>query len=224
MSTGPGVETLGVSKTFRADRALNDVTLSIPAGSWTAIVGPSGCGKTTLLRVIAGLELPDAGEVRIDGATVTSGRILRVAPHRRGLGFVFQDLALWPHMTIADSLRFVLRSAKFSRAEWAKRSREVLASTRLDGLGHRYPHELSGGEQQRAALARALIGQPRRLLLDEPLSALDAELRADLRQVLVALRSARLTMIHVTHNLEDAQALADQIVEMRHGQVVAVTS
>ena len=209
-----------VSKRLGVHRALTDVSLDVASGATVVIVGPSGSGKTTLLRLIAGLEVPDTGTIALHGAPVAAAGLNRVAPHERGLGFVFQDLALWPHLTVSESLAFVLASARVPRAHRALRAQQALDLMRIGQLGDRYPHQLSGGEQQRVALARALVGQPRILLLDEPFSSLDPELRASLRIELDQLRrQLHVTMLYVTHDREDAAALADGVVEMRAGLI-----
>jgi iron(III) transport system ATP-binding protein len=222
---GPQVSIRNVSKTFGSHQAIDAVSLDVAAGDIVVCVGPSGCGKTTLLRLIAGLELPDAGEVWLAGRQVSGpGRSL-VPPHGRKIGFVFQDLALWPHLTVQRNLEFVLESSTASRDDRLSRVREALGLARVDGLAARYPHELSGGEQQRVALARALVGQPQVLLLDEPLSSLDPELRATLREELIRLqRASGVTMLYVTHDREDATVLADGIVEMRAGRIVSTST
>jgi ABC-type Fe3+/spermidine/putrescine transport system ATPase subunit len=219
----PALTFADVTKRFGAHIALENVSFALGSGKAAVIVGPSGCGKTTLLRVIAGLEVPDTGDVVLDGNTVsTAGRTV-VPPHERRLGFVFQDLALWPHLTVGDNLDFVLGSAHVSAAERARRTREALALVRIDQYSARYPHQLSGGEQQRVALARAIVGEPRVVLLDEPLSSLDPELRIELRFELARLqRTLKLTMVYVTHDREDASALADHVIEMRQGRIVAL--
>jgi ABC-type Fe3+/spermidine/putrescine transport system ATPase subunit len=214
-----------VTKRFGSHQALDDVSLDVAAGEGIVILGPSGCGKTTLLRLIAGLELPEAGEIWMSGTHVSSPRRSLVPPHERGIGFVFQDLALWPHLTVQGNLDFVLESARTPRASRAPRVHEVLTLVRIQQLSNRYPHELSGGEQQRVALARALVGQPRVLLLDEPLSSLDPELRGTLRAELARLqRAVAVTMVYVTHDPEDAGALADRVVEMRAGRIVSISN
>jgi ABC-type Fe3+/spermidine/putrescine transport system ATPase subunit len=212
-----------VTKRFGSHQALDGVTFDAARGESIVILGPSGCGKTTLLRLIAGLEVPDDGEIWLSGVQVASPRRSLLPPHRRGIGFVFQDLALWPHLTVEKNLHFVLDSLSISRAERAARAGDALKLVLVDHLSRRYPHELSGGEQQRVALARALVGRPRVLLLDEPLSSLDPELRATLRAELQRLRQALdVTTIYVTHDREDAAVLADRVVEMRAGRVVSV--
>jgi ABC-type Fe3+/spermidine/putrescine transport system ATPase subunit len=213
-----------VRKRFGSHQALNGVSFEVAAGDAAVILGPSGCGKTTLLRVIAGLDVPDSGEIWLAGAQVAGAGRSMMAPHERGIGFVFQDLALWPHLTVQRNLDFVLESVKVPRADRAARADEVLRLVRIEQLSSRYPHELSGGEQQRVALARALIAQPRVLLLDEPLSSLDPELRATLRSELARLqRALHVTTVYVTHDREDAAVLADCVVEMRAGEIVSVT-
>lgn len=213
----------GVSKRFGSHQAIDDVSLEVTPGEAVVILGPSGCGKTTLLRLIAGLEAPDSGEIRLAGIQVSTPGRMRVPAHERGIGFVFQDLALWPHLTVQGNLDFVLESAKAPRAERSARAHDVLTLVRIEQLSRRYPHELSGGEQQRVALARALVSQPRVLLLDEPLSSLDPGLRATLRTELARLQLAlRVTTVYVSHDREDAAALADRVVEMRAGRIVSI--
>ena len=212
-----------VAKRFGSHQALDGVSLEVAAGHAVVILGPSGCGKTTLLRLIAGLEVPDNGEISLNGTQVAGKGRSTVPPHRRGIGFVFQDLALWPHLTVLKNLEFVLGSVRASRAERAARVHQALSLVRIEKLSARYPHELSGGEQQRVALARAMVGQPRLLLLDEPLSSLDPELRAILRTELARIQDRlSVTMVYVTHDRDDAAALADSVVEMRAGRVVSV--
>ena len=222
--TAPTIAVRSVTKAFGSRQALNGVTLDVAAEESVVILGPSGCGKTTLLRLVAGLETPDNGEIWFGDIRVTGpGRIV-VPPYERGIGFVFQDLALWPHLTVAGNLQFVLDVLKVSRSEQSSRIEETLKLVRIDGFQRRYPHELSGGEQQRVAVARALVGAPRLLLLDEPLSSLDAELRTTMRAELSRLqRALKLTMIYVTHDREDATALADRVIEMRTGRIATVS-
>jgi iron(III) transport system ATP-binding protein len=217
------IRVIGVTKRFGAHSALDAVSLAAAAGSATVILGPSGCGKTTLLRVIAGLDVPDVGEVALNGRTVSAAGRIVVPPHQRRLGFVFQDLALWPHLTVRGNLDFVLGSGGSSQADRSRRAQEALELVRIEQFSSRYPHQLSGGEQQRVALARAIVGDPGVLLLDEPLSSLDPELRAELRSELARLQhTLNLTMVYVTHDREDAAVLADDVVEMRAGRIVAV--
>jgi iron(III) transport system ATP-binding protein len=222
--TGAAITLRHVARRFGSHQALHDVTLDIAARESVVILGPSGCGKTTLLRLIAGLDVPDVGEVWLGNVqTAGPGRSLLPA-HRRQIGFVFQDLALWPHLTVAGNLQFVIDALKVPRVERSRRINDALSLVRVGELAARYPHELSGGEQQRVALARALVGSPRLLLLDEPLSSLDAELRAAMRSELARIqRTLAVTTVYVTHDREDAAVLADRVIEMRAGRIVAVT-
>jgi ABC-type Fe3+/spermidine/putrescine transport system ATPase subunit len=206
----------GLSKRFGAAVALDGVDLSIRDGAFVALLGPSGCGKTTFLRLLAGLEAPSAGTIRIGGADVT-----HVPPERRGLGMMFQSYALFPHMTVAGNLRFPLRMRGIGdRAAQEAKVREALRLVRLEGLEDRHPRQLSGGQQQRVALARALVADPPVLLLDEPLSNLDAQLRKDMQVELMELhRKIGLTTILVTHDQDEALSLADFVVLMRAGRI-----
>jgi ABC-type Fe3+/spermidine/putrescine transport system ATPase subunit len=211
-----------VTKRFGSHVALDNVSFAVAPGKAAVVVGPSGCGKTTLLRVLAGLEVPDTGEVVLNGIPVSAAGRVIVPPHQRRLGFVFQDLALWPHLTVGENLDFVLGSTDVSRVERIRRTQEALALVQIEQFTTRYPHQLSGGEQQRVALARAIVGKPRVLLLDEPLSSLDPDLRHELRSELARLqRTLTLTMVYVTHDRADTSALADHVVEMRAGRIVA---
>jgi ABC-type Fe3+/spermidine/putrescine transport system ATPase subunit len=214
-----------ISKRFGSHQALDAVSLEIPQGTCVVVLGASGCGKTTLLRVIAGFERPDHGEIWLGNKQVTDGSRNLVPPHQRQIGFIFQDLALWPHFSVRQHLEFVLEAQRVPSPERPQKLDEALRVVRIEALGDRYPHELSGGEQQRLAIARSLVGEPRILLLDEPLSSLDPELRSALRQELVRLqRTLQLTAVYVTHDRQDAAALADSIVEMRAGRIVSVSS
>ena len=221
--TAPLLRLEHVTKRFRDRTAVRGVSLAVDSGESVAIVGPSGCGKTTILRLIAGLECPDAGDIWMEGRRVARAGRSIVPPHERGIGLVFQDLALWPHLTVRGNLAFVAASGTTPKHERARRIDEVLEFCRVDRqLADRHPHELSGGEQQRVALARALTGSPRVLLLDEPFSSLDTPLRAQLRQEFARLqRQLRLTTVYVTHDSADVEALADRTITMREGTVDA---
>ncbi len=222
--TGGQLSVRNVTKRFNSHEVLRGLSVEIASGELVVAVGPSGCGKTTLLRLIAGLDVPDSGEIWLAGRQVSGPRRSLVAPHERGIGFVFQDLALWPHMTVQQNLEFVLDAGGVPRRERPARAREGLRFVRIEMLAGRYPHELSGGEQQRAALARALVGRPQLLLLDEPLSSLDPELRTVLRRELLDLqRASNVTTVYVTHDREDATSLADCLIEIREGRIASMT-
>ncbi len=187
----------------------------MPAGAFVTLLGASGCGKTTLLRIAAGFTAPDQGQVIIDGADATS-----LPPGSRGMGFVFQSYALFPTRTVAENIGFPLSVAGMGRAALRARVREVAAMVAIDALLDRYPHELSGGQQQRVALARAIAPNPRLLLLDEPLAALDAAIRARLRDEIRALTDRLgMTALYVTHDQEEALAISDRVVVMREGRI-----
>jgi ABC-type sugar transport system ATPase subunit len=212
-----------VTKRYRDRTAVRNVSFDVSSGESVAILGPSGCGKTTILRLIAGLERPDDGDIWIEGRQVACAARNIVPSYERGVGLVFQDLALWPHLTVRDNLAFVVRSSPNATREYAARLEEAMRICRVDPqLATRHPHELSGGEQQRVALARALVGSPRLLLLDEPFSNLDIDLRVELRDEFARLqRRLRLTTIYVTHEPADAEALADRKIVLRNGTVDA---
>ena len=209
------IEARNVSKRFGDFVALENVSITVGDGALTALLGPSGSGKSTLLRVIAGLETPDSGEVIIGGHEVTQ------SPARnRGVGFVFQHYAPFKHMTVHDNVAFGLSVRKRPKQEIKARVEELLGLVRLDGLAARYPSQLSGGQLQRMALARALAVQPQVLLLDEPFGALDAQVRAELREWLRKLHDEiHVTTIFVTHDQEEAMEVAEQIVVMNAGKI-----
>ena len=207
-----------VRKTFGDYVALDDVSLEVPDGSLTALLGPSGSGKSTLLRIIGGLEAPDSGTVVIHGDDAT-----RVPPQRRGIGFVFQHYAAFKHMTVRDNVAFGLKIRKQPKDRIAARVDELLEIVGLAGYQKRYPNQLSGGQRQRMALARALAVEPKVLLLDEPFGALDAKVRADLREWLRKLHDeVHVTTVLVTHDQEEAMSIADHIAVMDHGRIEQV--
>jgi sulfate/thiosulfate transport system ATP-binding protein len=209
------IEAHKISKRFGDFVALEDVSVEVPAGSLTALLGPSGGGKSTLLRIIAGLESPDEGQVCIEGRDMTG-----VTPQERGVGFVFQHYAAFKHMTVHENVAFGLRIRKRPKAEVTRRVDELLGLVQLSQFAKRYPSELSGGQRQRMALARALAVEPSVLLLDEPFGALDANVREELRAWLRRLHlEMPVTTLFVTHDQEEAMELADQIVVISHGRV-----
>jgi putative spermidine/putrescine transport system ATP-binding protein/spermidine/putrescine transport system ATP-binding protein len=205
----------GVGKRFGPVVAVADIDLAVGVGEFVALLGPSGCGKTTTLRMIAGLEEPSSGDILVKGR-----RINDIAVHRRNFGMVFQDLALFPHMTAFDNIAFGLKYRKVPRHEVERRVREALDIVRLPHVGERLPRQLSGGQQQRVAVARAIIIDPDLLLFDEPLSALDANLREEMRIELKRIhRTFGITTVFVTHDQAEALSMADRVVLMREGHV-----
>ncbi len=209
------LEIEGLAKRYGDFYAVRDVSLAIADGEFLVLLGPSGCGKTTTLRMVAGFIEPTAGHIRLGGADVTV-----LPPWRRNAGMVFQSYALFPHLTVAQNVAFGLEMRKLARADVARRVEEVLALVRLAGYGDRLPRQLSGGQQQRVALARALAIRPDVLLLDEPLSNLDAKLRQEVRVEIRELqRQLGLTTVMVTHDQEEALTMADRLVVMNEGAV-----
>ena len=207
-----------ITKRFGALAAVNGVSLAIEEGEMFTLLGPSGCGKTTLLRLLAGFYAPDAGEIRFGDRVVNE-----VPPHERGIGMVFQNYALWPHMTVSENVAYGLKLRKVTAADASRRVGEVLDKVGLAGLGERYPGQLSGGQQQRVALARALVLNPQMLLLDEPLSNLDAKIRVQVRAEIRKLqKELGITAVYVTHDQEEALAMSDRIAVFNHGETCQV--
>ena len=212
------IRVAGVVKRFGAATAVDHADLTVADGELFTLLGPSGCGKTTLLRLIAGFVQADAGEIRFGDRVVTG-----LPPHARNIGMVFQNYALWPHMTVAENVSYGLRIRKIPAAEVRARLDEGLRKVNLTGLEARYPGQLSGGQQQRVALARALVLEPDILLLDEPLSNLDAKIRVQVRAEIRQLQQAlRITTIYVTHDQEEALSLSDRVAVMKDGRVLQV--
>jgi iron(III) transport system ATP-binding protein len=210
-----------VVKEYGSRPTLEYISLEIEHGELVVLLGPSGCGKTTLLRVIAGLEPISAGIIAIGGNEANRGPLMLMPPDERPIGMVFQDLALWPHLSAEANVTFPLAARGVGRSERRTRARELLALMDLEGAARRKPGELSGGERQRVALARALISEPQILLLDEPLASLDAYLRRRLRQKIRRIHEGfRMTTIYVTHDREEALGLADRIVLLRKGRII----
>ena len=208
-----------VDKSFGDHRAVVDCNLTVDEGEFVTLLGPSGCGKTTTLRLIAGLLRPDSGEIHFDG-TVLSSPATHVPPEMRNMGLVFQSFAVWPHMSVQDNIGLPLRVRGRPRSEIADRVGRVVRLCRLEGFETRHPHQLSGGQLQRVALARALVYEPRLLLLDEPLSNLDAALREEMRHELRGLhRAIGTTFILVTHDQVEAMSLSNRVVVMNAGRV-----
>src|SRR5499426_1744007 len=213
------VELRGLVKRYGSQAVVDDISLTIEHGRLVCLLGPSGCGKTTTLRLIAGFVEPSAGEIRV-GEQVMSSPARTVPPERRNMSMIFQSYALWPHMTVAQNVAYGLELRKVDRATIKRKVAQILATTQLGQLADRYPGELSGGQQQRVALARALIVEPETLLLDEPLSNLDANLREEMRFEVRRLHDAyRYTTVYVTHDQSEAMTTADLIAVMNAGKV-----
>src|SRR5579859_7488838 len=207
-----------VQKRFATTVAVESFTLHVERGEFVSFLGPSGCGKTTTLRMIAGFEMPTAGRIQVAGADIT-----HQPPSRRHIGMVFQSYALFPNMTVAANIGFGLKVARQPAAAIGRRVEEMLKLIHLPALGNRYPYQLSGGQQQRVALARALAIQPQLLLLDEPLSALDAKVRAEVREEIRRIQTQlAITTIFVTHDQEEAMSVSDRVVVMSRGQIEQV--
>ena len=214
----------GVTKRYGDAVAVRGVDLAVADGEFVTLLGPSGCGKTTTLHMVAGLIPPTSGVIAIGGRVVAdTARGRFVPPNKRNLGMVFQSYALWPHMTLAANIGYPLKLRRVPPRQRSARVRDVLGLVALDGLAERYPHELSGGQQQRGALARALVGEPDILLLDEPLSNLDAQLREELRaEIRRVQQSVGTTVLFVTHDQDEAMALSDRVAVMRAGAIEQV--
>ena len=207
-----------LGKRFGTNVVVDRASFTIEEGELFTLLGPSGCGKTTLLRLIAGFYAPDEGEIRFDGRVVNA-----VPPHERGIGMVFQNYALWPHMTVFQNVAYGLKLRKLAKAEIDARIRAVLEKVKLSGLEARYPGQISGGQQQRVALARALVLNPKILLLDEPLSNLDAKIRVQVRAEIRKLqKELGITTVYVTHDQEEALTLSDRIAVFNQGRVFQV--
>lgn len=214
------IEARGVSLSYGAQQVLADIDLAIEAGEFFCLLGPSGAGKTSFLKLVAGLLAPTHGELLIDGMPVSA-----TPPEKRGVGMVFQSLGLWPHMNVGDTVRYGLLRQSLPEAEIRRRVEAMLALVELHGAAEKYPAELSGGQQQKVALARALVVEPRILLLDQPMSALDQQLRIHLRRDLQLLqRKLGITTIMVTHDPEEALGIADRIAVIRDGTIRQIGS
>jgi iron(III) transport system ATP-binding protein len=213
------IEIRNLFKQYKKVTAVNRINLEVKEGELLTLLGPSGCGKTTTLRCIAGLEKPEEGDIIIDGKSMISAGF--VQPSKRGIGMMFQNYAVWPHMKVYNNIVYGLRLQKISRQEIKKKAKDVLELVGLQGLDDRYPGQLSGGQQQRVALARALIRNPKVLLLDEPLSNLDAKLREKMRfEIKSLVKRMGITSVYVTHDQAEAMVISDRIVVMEKGNIV----
>lgn len=214
-----------IEKSFGSKKVIPSLDLDIPSGSFTTLLGPSGCGKTTLLRMIAGLETPDNGTVYLDDKQVfNKADKINLQPEKRGLGFVFQDFALWPHMTVFENVAFGLR-ATGKTENLSEKVRNALAAVHLHDFESRYPNQMSGGQQQRVAFARAIVVEPQCILFDEPLSALDARLREEMRLELKRLvHRLGITAVFVTHDQSEAVSMSDRIAVMNEGRIEQIDS
>ena len=218
------LELKGLTKRYGTAAVVKDVSLSVEKGQLVCLLGPSGCGKTTTLRLIAGFVEPDEGEIRVGGRMISSPGESQ-APERRNMSMIFQSYALWPHMTVYDNIAYGLKLRGLTKADMQQRADTILAATKLSQLAHRYPGELSGGQQQRVSLARALVVEPETLLLDEPLSNLDANLREEMRFEIRRLHDKyRYTTVYVTHDQAEAMTTADLIVVMNQGVIEQASS
>lgn len=216
----PFIEFQSVSKIYKDQPSVRELSFSVERGERLAILGPSGCGKTTLLRLLAGLIAPDSGRISIDGTVVSeAGRVL-LAPEKRNIGMVFQDLALWPHLSVEGNLRFGLSARRAAKREADERIRRMLRLMQMEASARKKPGELSGGEQQRVALARALVLEPQILLMDEPLSSLNEELNLRLRREILRLHhELGFALLYVTHSREEAAEIGQRMLLMRDGQI-----
>ena len=211
----------GLERTYGTTRVVDAISFDVHPGEVVTLLGPSGCGKSTTLRMIAGLEEPDAGEIWVRGRLVASPqRGIMVPPESRNMGLVFQSYAIWPHMTVNENVAYPLRLRRLDRNTITTKVADVLRLVRLDTLGERRPNQLSGGQQQRVALARALVYEPDLLLLDEPLSNLDTVLRKEMREQLRLIHSRlRTTLLYVTHDQEEAMSLSSRVIVMNQGRI-----
>lgn len=214
------IELHNVTKTYKDFNALDDISFSIASGETAVFVGPSGSGKTTLLRLIAGLETPDDGRVVIQGNAASGPGKIVIPPNRRNIAMIFQDLALWPHMTVMKNLAFVLKSQQLSKREQMEKIDHICSQVGLNSHLKAYPHTLSGGEKQRVAIARAILCRPKIMLMDEPLTSLDTVLKGEILEMIIHLtREFQMTLMYVTHDREETFQLAGRVFVMMEGRI-----
>ena len=219
------LEVINLKKNFNKKEIIRGISFGVERCQLLALLGPSGCGKTTTLRMIAGLETPDDGEIRIEGLPANRGCKALISQKQRNIGMVFQDLALWPHMTVYENIEFGLRANRLLRAERRRRIESVLDKVDMQKYARAYPGKLSGGQQQLIAIARAIVTEPKLLLMDEPLSNIDVKLRENIRQEIKRIQQeTQITTVYVTHDQEDAFLLANKIVIMNSGTVEQIDS
>ncbi len=215
------IELKHVHQSFGTSKILNDISLTISKSSFTSILGPTGSGKSSVFRLIAGLDEIESGEVYINQRLATKDSQILLKPHKRAVGLVFQDIALWPHLSIYKNLEFPLKSLKYPKAKIIKRIHEMIDLMNLKDLEKRYPHQLSGGQQQLAGIARALVADPDIILMDEPLASLDYHLKKDLRKKIKNLHeTSKKTFVYITHDQEEAFELSDEIIILDGGRLI----
>ncbi len=216
-----GIKLVGIEKFFGSNHVIKNLNLEIGDGEFVTLLGPSGCGKTTTLRMIAGFENPTSGEIHIGERIVFSkDKGIGIPPEDRNIGMVFQNYAVWPHMSVFDNIAYPLKIRKISKTEIEKRVKRIISVVKLEGLEKRFPYQLSGGQQQRVAFARALVYSPSILLLDEPLSNLDAKLREQMRfEIKEIQRKLGITVVYVTHDQSEAMVMSDRVVVMKDGVI-----
>ena len=222
-ATMHALEVKQLTKSFQGKEIVKGISLTVERGQLLALLGPSGCGKTTTLRMIAGLEIPDNGEIWIDGTIANRGNKILIPQKQRHIGMVFQDLALWPHMKVYENIEFGLSANKIPRAERKKKIEEVLNKVNMQKYSREYPGRLSGGQQQLIAIARAIVTEPKLLLMDEPLSNIDIRLREEIRQEIRRIQhETQITTVYVTHEQEDAFLLASKVAVMNEGIIAQI--
>ncbi len=215
------IELRNIHQSFGTSKIIDDISLTISKSSFTSILGPTGSGKTSLFRLIAGLDEIESGEVYINQRLATRDSQILLKPHKRGVGLVFQDIALWPHLSIYKNLEFPLKSLKYPKTKIIKRIHEMIDLMNLKDLEKRYPHQLSGGQQQLAGIARALVADPDIILMDEPLASLDYHLKKDLRRKIKSLHeTSQKTFVYITHDQEEAFELSDEIIILDEGRLI----